>query len=313
MTTATVPHSWMPASPCGPDCLDREVPQVGQLRAAFRILGAMLVLAAAAFCAPVLFLLDSARRERYLRWVFVGTLRAFGARMVVHGGADMAGPPEERAGRGALVVINHISWLDIVAVNALQPMRSLAKKEIRNWPVLGRLVARAGTVFVDREGLSALPATVAELADALRAGSVVAVYAEGTTWCGRASGPFVPAPFQAALDGGVPVRPIALRYRIDGGSETTHPAFIGTDTLVASVRRVARLRGLVVEVYVCSEIAPGRAGDRRELAVLAEGAVRSALGETAVSGAARSRRRPARAANEAGPEMPALRTGACGM
>jgi 1-acyl-sn-glycerol-3-phosphate acyltransferase len=168
---------------------------------------------------------------------------------------------------GALVVSNHISWLDVVAVNAVRPMRAVAKAEIAGWPVLGRVTTRAGTLFADRERLSALPRLVADTADVLRRGSLVHVCAEGTTWCGRASGRFATAPFQAAIDAGVAVRPVALRYRIEGGRETTWPAFIGDGTLLSSVRRVARVRGLVVEVLACPQIPAGSA-TRRELATL---------------------------------------------
>lgn len=176
------------------------------------------------------------------------------------------------------MVNNHISWLDIVAINALRPMRALAKKEIAGWPVLGGLVRRGGSIFLDRERLKTLPATMSELADALRSGSLVSVTPEGTTWCGLASGRFTTATFQAAIDGGVPVRPIALRYRLADGRETSHPAFIGPESLIASLRRVAALRGLVLEVHICPEIAPGRAETRHELAALAEASVHSALG-----------------------------------
>lgn len=200
VSTRSLPqaHAWMPTSPCGPGCLDPEAPSVGRLRALGRYLRAACVLAAALLGGPVFFVLGGTARERFVRWAFAAVLRAFGARLVVHGGESVASE-----GRGALVVNNHISWLDIVAVNAVQPMRALAKSEIAGWPVLGGLVARAGTVFVDRERLSSLPATVAELSAALRGGSLVNVSAEGTTWCGRGSGRFVPAPFQAAIDGGV--------------------------------------------------------------------------------------------------------------
>ena len=179
-------------------------------------------------------------RERLVRLIFRGVLRAFGVRLDIRGGADFLTAP---AGRGALVVNNHISWLDIVAINALRPMRALAKKEIASWPVLGGLVRRGGSIFLDRERLTTLPATMAELADALRAGSLVSVTPEGTTWCGLASGRFTTATFQAAIDGGVPVRPIALRYRLADGRETSRPAFIGPESLIASLRRVAALRG----------------------------------------------------------------------
>ncbi|RBM23510.1 1-acyl-sn-glycerol-3-phosphate acyltransferase [Prauserella sp. PE36] len=266
-------HAWMPASPCGDGCLTSGAPSVGVVRRAGRLCAAVGVVFVALLVAPLLVVLPG--RQRVVRLVFRGVLAAFGVRLVVHGGLD-------GSGRGALVVNNHISWLDIVGINAVRPMRALAKKEIAGWPVLGGLVSRAGNIFLDRERLSTLPATMAELAEALRGGSLVSVTPEGTTWCGRASGRFRPATFQAAIDGGVPVRPVALRYRLADGRETTEPAFIGPESLIASLRRVARLRGLVLEVFVCPEIAPGRAADRRELAALAEAAVHSALGTAGV-------------------------------
>jgi 1-acyl-sn-glycerol-3-phosphate acyltransferase len=224
-----------------------------------------------------------------VRAMFQGVLRAFGVKLVVRGGEDFLAAP---AGRGALVVNNHISWLDIVAINALRPMRALAKREIATWPVLGGLVTRGGSIFLDRERLTTLPGTMAELAEALRGGSLVSVTPEGTTWCGLASGKFTTATFQAAIDGGVPVRPVALRYRLSDGRETSRPAFIGPESLIASLRRVAAMRGLVLEIHICPEIAPGRAENRRELAALAEAAVHSALGTVKIP--AQQRRRSTR-------------------
>ncbi|WP_236794850.1 1-acyl-sn-glycerol-3-phosphate acyltransferase [Amycolatopsis sp. GM8] len=266
-------HAWMPASPCGDACLTPGAPTVPFPQRVLRIGSAVGVVLSAVVASPLLAF--SGLREPLARLIFSSVLRAFGVRLVVHGGKDFR---RSEPGRGALVVNNHISWLDIVAINAIRPMLALAKQEIADWPVLGGLVARGGSIFLDRERLSTLPATMTKLADALRGGSLVSVTPEGTTWCGLASGRFTSATFQAAIDGGVPVRPLALRYRLADGRETTQPAFIGPESLIDSLLRVARLRGLVLEVFVCEEIAPGRATDRRELAQLAESAVHSALG-----------------------------------
>jgi 1-acyl-sn-glycerol-3-phosphate acyltransferase len=280
----------MPTSPCGEGCLTGETTVVAFPRRVLRIAGAVGVVLLALLVVPLLFVLRGGARDRMVRLVFTSVLRAFGIRLDVHGGDDFV-----PGGRGALVVNNHISWLDIVAVNAVRPMRALAKKEIAGWPVLGKLVARGGSIFLDRERLSTLPATMAELAGALRTGALVNVSPEGTTWCGLASGRFMPAAFQAAIDGGVPVRPLALRYRLADGRETTRAAFIGPESLLASLRRVSRIRGLVLEVFVCPEIAPGRAADRRELAGLAEAAVHAALGTVRIP--PRPRQRPTLPAN----------------
>lgn len=266
-------HGWMPTSPCGPGCLAGDEPLVGRWHARGRLLAAVGVLLSALAVAPVVPLLRRSARERVVRWVFGSTLRAFGVRLAVFGAKDFGSV----SGRGGLVVNNHISWLDIIAINAVRPMRALAKREIAEWPVLGRLVSAAGTVYVDRERLRTLPNTVAELAEVMRSGSMVNATPEGTSWCGRASGRFRTAVFQAAIDGGVPVVPIALRFRMSDGRETTAPAFIGEETLLDSVRRVARLRGLVMEMHVLDELAPGRAADRHELAALAEAAINSTL------------------------------------
>jgi 1-acyl-sn-glycerol-3-phosphate acyltransferase len=270
-------HSWMPNSPCGPGCVSTAAPRVARPRATLRLGCVVLALLRSAVTAPLLLALRGKARAALVRRVFTGVLRAVGATLEVHGDATL-GVPDAGPHRGALVVTNHVSWLDIVAMNAVRPMRSVAKKEIGAWPLIGALAGRAGTVYLDREGLRALPGTVDELADALRGGSLVNVCPEGTTWCGLALGRFRAALFQAAIDGGVPVRPVALRYRLRDGGATTWPAFIGAETLLASVRRTAAVRGLVVEVHVLPEIAPGRATDRHELAALAEAAVREALG-----------------------------------
>ena len=43
---------------------------------------------------------------------------------------------------GCLIVANHISWLDIFAINALRPAAFIAKSEVRQWPFIGWLAAR---------------------------------------------------------------------------------------------------------------------------------------------------------------------------
>lgn len=60
--------------------------------------------------------------------------------------------------------------------------------------------------------------------------------------------------FQAALDAGVPVQPVSLRYRLGDGGSSTAPAFVGDDSLLASVWRVVSARGLTAEVEVPAPI-----------------------------------------------------------
>ncbi|MGH3945431.1 MAG: lysophospholipid acyltransferase family protein, partial [Pseudonocardiaceae bacterium] len=221
-------HQWMPVSPCGDGCLPPAgaVSTVGRVRRLLRLLGVAAMLLAGAALAIVLPQLGPTRREQALRAWFrtlLGTLRI---QLAVTGG-DRFGPP----GAGVLVVSNHVSWLDLVVLGAVQPLRMVAKSEVRTWPVIGPLARRAGTVFVDRGRLSALPRTVAAVSGALAGGAAIGAFPEGTTWCGLAGGRFRPAVFQAAVDTATPVRPVALRYRLAGAGTTTVASFVGSATL----------------------------------------------------------------------------------
>lgn len=265
------PHAWAPVSPCGPHCAQDSEPLVSVPRRVLRAVLALSLIFCAVVTAPLVAIAGTRVQKALFRALCRGMLRSFGVQLDVTGDAgflDTAVP------RGSLVVSNHVSWVDILAVNAVRPMRALGKAQIRQWPVVGQIAERIGTLFVDRDSLRTLPETLGALTEALRAEGTVYVTPEGTTWCGVRAGPFKPAVFQAAIDGGVPVRPIALHYRL-ADRTTTWPAFVGDETLVDSVRRVLRLRGLVLELRLHTEIAPGSTTDRRELAAIAEQAVHS--------------------------------------
>jgi hypothetical protein len=78
---------------------------------------------------------------------------------------------------------------------------------------------------------------------------------------------------QAAIDAGVPVRPVRLRHHLAGGEPTTVATWVGSDTLLASVWRVARTRGLTVRVDAAAAVATtGRT--RREVVAEAAGDAR---------------------------------------
>ncbi|MFC7840772.1 lysophospholipid acyltransferase family protein [Streptomyces sp. NPDC001046] len=252
--------AWLPTAPCTPRaCVESTTAALRAVpRAVLRLTGVVLLLLAGLALSPLWARVPADVVRRWCRWI----ARAAGVRVRITGGPVPAG--------GLLLVANHISWLDVPLLAAVRPARMLAKTEVRHWPVAGGLAARGGTLFIDRDRLRALPDTVARVAGALRGGAAVAAFPEGSTWCGRAQGPFRRAVFQAALDAGVPVLPVRIAYRVDRGAASTAPAFVGDDTLLASVWRVATSRGLVAEVEVRPAIPAGRASDRRTLARAAQ-------------------------------------------
>ncbi|GAA1841465.1 lysophospholipid acyltransferase family protein [Asanoa iriomotensis] len=251
---------WRPQNDCGNDCLATgdertEAPKALQVLRFVRLLGAVL---AGALLVPVLPLLTERGRDRAGKAWGRLTLAALGVRLRLRGR-----PPRGKA----LVVANHVSWLDIVALLAVAPGRMLAKVEVKGWPLFGALAASGGTIFVDRARPKTLPDTVADVAAALRSGAVVTVFPEGTTGCGASVGTFRPAMFQAAIDAGATIVPVTLRY---GGPEAS---FIGDETLWASVRRVLALPKPVASVSVAPALHPEPEASRRALARVAQAAV----------------------------------------
>jgi 1-acyl-sn-glycerol-3-phosphate acyltransferase len=239
---------WQPTSGCGPHCRPGGDHLVGAATAVLRVAGLVGVLLSSLILVPLL-------RRGAARTVARAILAVLGVELVWRGPAPRP---------GSLLVANHVSWLDVVALLAVTPVRLVAKHDVRAWPAVGALAALTGSIFVDRSRPKTLPATVAEVSAALRAGRSVAVFPEGTTFCGTERGRFRPAVFQAAVDAGAPVVPISIRY----GSPAA--AFVGDDTLWSSVRRVAALRGLTVTLVGSPALRPEPGADRRSLARAAQ-------------------------------------------
>jgi 1-acyl-sn-glycerol-3-phosphate acyltransferase len=236
---------------------------VTRVRAAGRIVALAAVLLFAGLALAASRLLAPTRRPSVVRALSRAALAALGVRH------QRTGPLPRRR---ALVVAHHVSWLDVLVILAHMPARLLAKRQVRSWPVIGVLAAATGTLFIDRTRPRALPATVAEIAAALRSDAVVAAFPEGTTRCGRVGGRFRPAVFQAAVDTGAPVTPVSLRFRLADGSATTIAAYLDQDTLLASIARVAATDGLRVALRAHTALHPTTEATRRILARAAQAA-----------------------------------------
>ncbi|WP_280377193.1 lysophospholipid acyltransferase family protein [Nocardia wallacei] len=268
-------HAWMPSSPCGPRCVD--VPAAaGTMRVAVRVAGLIVLLAGF----PVINLATPRGRrtglhKRYARTV----LRCCGIdlRVVDQRGGEpegrrAAGGGPRVADEGLLVVAGHIGWTDVLALAAVQPMGFVARADLIEWPVLGKLARLMRVIPIERERLRQLPEVIAAISRRLAAGERVGMFPEGTTWCGRAHGRLRPALFQAALDSGAPVQPIRVRYLDRDGELSTVPGFVGLDTFIDSARRVLRSKGVVAEIVLLPLERPG--ADRHELARRCERAIR---------------------------------------
>ncbi|ORW65770.1 acyltransferase [Mycolicibacter senuensis] len=257
-------HPWAPRGFCTPACVRGGVARASPVVVALRL--ALVVL-----LAPLLPLLavPLPGRVRFQRGCCRLVLRCFGVRVMTTGGPV-------RNLRGMLVVSTHASWLDVFVVGAVSPGTFVARADLISWPGIGALARLMRIIPIDRDSLLGLPSVVEAVAARLRAGRTVVAFPEGTTWCGRAHGRFYPAMFQAAVDASRPVQPLRLGYHHHDGSRSTLPAFVGDDTLVASMRRMITARRTVAQVHVASLQLPGT--DRRELAARCQASVGCRVG-----------------------------------
>jgi 1-acyl-sn-glycerol-3-phosphate acyltransferase len=180
----------------------------------------------------------------------------------------LSGAPPERMPRNTLVVCNHISWIDILVLASCSSTRFIAKKEILHWPVVGKLIQRGGTLFIDRSNRRDASRVNKHMAEALQNGDSLTVFPEGTTSLGHGLLPFKASLFESAILAGSVVQPVAIRYRDETGHVTTAPSYAGETTFWECLRRVLRLRKIVIDIHFGAALhtGQGRFTTRAELA-----------------------------------------------
>lgn len=229
------------------------------LRALWKILRGLWHLLAGLWTIVVHFprLSPEQRQMRVQAWA-LQLLALWGIHLQVLGRPVVAGP--------ALIVANHISWLDILVIHAARYCRFVSKSDVRDWPLIGRLATGAGTLYIERTRRRDARRMVQDMSQALREGDVLAVFPEGTTSDGRSLLPFHANLIESAIAAGAPVQPLALGF-VDArsGQRSLAPCYIGDDTLVASVWRTLTA-GPITAVVCFGEPQSAEGRDRRQWA-----------------------------------------------
>jgi 1-acyl-sn-glycerol-3-phosphate acyltransferase len=215
------------------------------------------------------WLKQPARNLRIARWSRQ-LLRIFRIQLQVEG---------QPGGAGA-VVSNHISWIDVFVLDAVQPCRFVAKSEVRRWPVIGLLSARAGTLYLDRQSRFGLRASNQALARCLRAGESIAFFPEGTSSPQGAMLPFHANLFAGVAQAGAAVLPVALSYLDQAGTPSSAADYIGEMSLGQSIVRLLTDGPLIARLQWLTPL-DSTGGDRRGLAARAHTRIASALGQGA--------------------------------
>lgn len=246
-----------------------------RLRAARRLLRvAVHVAHGMAIVALLWRALDAPAREARVGWWAGKLLRVLGLRQTLVGSFH-AGP--------VLLLANHVSWLDILAIHAVCPQaRFVSKADVRGWPLLGWLVGAVGTLFIERERKRDALRVVHQVAAALADGDTIAVFPEGTTGDGRTLLPFHANLLQAAIAGGHPVQPVVLRFHQPGHRFSPEVAWLGETTLLQNLWAVLCADALTVELSVLPAFG-SRHADRRALAARVHQAITDVLVDAAAA------------------------------
>jgi 1-acyl-sn-glycerol-3-phosphate acyltransferase len=199
--------------------------------------------------------LSPAEREQQVQQWAERMLNLLGISLTVLGTPPAHGP--------VLVVCNHLSWLDILAIHAARHVRFVSKASVRHWPVIGTLSTGAGTLYIERERRRDAVRVVHHMTEALRAGDVIAVFPEGTTSDGHGLLPFHANLLQAAISSGAPVQPAALRFAdAASGQNSDAPRYVDDDNLLASLWNTLKAPPLLAIVHF-GELQPPAGRDRR--------------------------------------------------
>lgn len=212
--------------------------------------------------------LAAAQRDRLIMAWARRLLRVLGVQARIAAAPGLPG--------GALLVCNHVSWLDIYLIYAAQRVHFVSKSEVRAWPVAGWLAHKTGTLFLERGRRADTARVNAEMLALMQGGAWVAVFPEGTTSDGRGLRRFLPSLLQPAVDLNCPIVPAALRYRTLAGDFTPVAAYVDEMNLWTSLIRIVSEPGLVAELHIGEPILPQ--GHRRDLAAQAEAATARLLG-----------------------------------
>jgi lyso-ornithine lipid O-acyltransferase len=183
--------------------------------------------------------------------------------------------------RPLLLVANHFSYIDLIALGSVAPAGFVAKIEIASWPALGAMCKASGCLFIDRK-ISKTLENRNKLSAALKFGDVIGLFPEGTTGDGVQLLPFKTSLFSIAEHTGLDVQPVSIAYIAANGKpiDARTRELVGWrngDSLLPHVARFLRQKGLDVKVSFLPKINGKDFASRREVAKYCSEAIDESL------------------------------------
>lgn len=178
----------------------------------------------------------------------------------------------------ALIVANHISWLDIPVIHSYMLVGFVAKAEIAQWPIMGWIVKIGETLFIKRGQQASRKQVLQTIDSRLSEGRSVALFPEGKATDGEHLGRFHRQLMQAAIETQVPIQAIAIKYIKRNGERNKNIGFQSDETFLHNVFRILSLPSSTVELNFCQEVSTTDKS-ARETAIITRNQVSKVLTE----------------------------------
>ena len=245
----------------------RTISAFGWLRIALR-LSAMLVLLAA--CVPLYYLHRLLRLHNPWPRVFLGGVAWIAGVALSYRG--------EKVRRGAFLLANHVSWIDVPALAWASGTAFIAHDGLAAMPLLKTLCEMNDTVFIARHDRKTVARQIADVRTALSDTGALTIFPEGTTSEGTGLLPFKSSLLSAIepIPDGIAVQPVLLDY----GPEAAAIAWVGDEHGLDNFLRIlARSRPVRLTIHFLEPLAGAALDNRKTIAATAREELLSALGQ----------------------------------
>lgn len=169
-----------------------------------------------------------------------------------------------------LVVVNHVSYLDIVIMTSIRHFLFITSTEMKNTPFLGQLTQLGGSLYTNRNKFTGIMGEIKNFASFLKDGFNVVLFPEATSTDGKKIRPFKKSLMQVAIEAEKPLLPICIKYTTCDGQAISDKNrdnlyWYGDMGFLSHYLRLIRTKETVIEVTVLNKIELTSKSNRKEL------------------------------------------------
>ncbi len=165
---------------------------------------------------------------------------------------------------GNMFIANHISWIDILIMMGLYHIRFIAKAELKNWPIFGKVMVKYGTIFV-KQSRHELKTINSKIEKNLLEGNSLVVFPEGETTDGKTVYQFKSAIFQVAIDSKCNMIPVVINYLDKNGNNIAPKISYSKKNLFQSIKDTVANCPFDIEITELQTVHAADFADRNQL------------------------------------------------